>query len=574
MDHTPSSTFVRTLLAAGALTLVALGTAPPVKAQGDFARLEAVWKRRDYARALPALRDYRLRTNIRNAQIDYMIATSACRTPNHREDGNAYFGWILENYTLSSQSREIIESERRRCSSSGAPQVLPPASPSSLVGIMYSGKGGTGILATGSGNSETAVVNAIPPEVFQSRLFALSQSNAAVSRLREQFGSDSQIERVGYFALVVPAKSKPAPFPASPDSSLPGRLNVSNQAAISNQVNRPPDVTQKAPSVHQPSPPPPPNPPRTPLSPEGVTQATPNAPDVPTQAPPNSPGGFPAEQRTLNPAFPTNRTQNSGDRGREQVQVTQQPLSTSTGAGKSDLIRVGEDLQRYAQYFISEYGMKTPDYLITVYFAPNVNELRSLATNIHGIELPRGSIGYSYPVDQSMVAWADGSAYGTFAHELFHLMLRGNFGDAPPWLDEGMAALYEVSGFEGDRAVGRNNWRHRILRDLWGIRPSLRQLVQMNRKDFDDVDPTPHISGGDEKLVAGARQSANHATARYFMFYLQERRELSAVYRAFFNRDVSDQPGRKAVELVESVLGRSLDQVDDDFARWFKSLRD
>jgi len=89
----------------------------------------------------------------------------------------------------------------------------------------------------------------------------------------------------------------------------------------------------------------------------------------------------------------------------------------------------------------------------------------------------------------------------------------------------------------------------------------------MNRGAFDDVD------GRSDQLRAGETQAVNHATARYFMLYLQERGQLKPLYRAFLNRQVSDEPARQAAELVESVLRSSLDQVDQDFARWFTSLR-
>src|SRR4029453_12868338 len=116
-----------------------------------------------------------------------------------------------------------------------------------------------------------------------------------------------------------------------------------------------------------------------------------------------------------------------------------------------------------------------------------------------------GSIGYSFSADQSMVGWADGKAYGTFAHELFHVMVRGNFGDIPPFLDEGMAALYEVSGFEQGRAAGVRNARGAPLRKNWGDPPGIKALVQMNRAALDAV-AGPSDAGG-----SSGKQAAKHA---------------------------------------------------------------
>ena len=239
-----------------------------------------------------------------------------------------------------------------------------------------------------------------------------------------------------------------------------------------------------------------------------------------------------------------------------------QQMAPATSPSADELKRVGESLEQYLQFFVSEYGMRRPASLITVYFAADRSQLRDMARRLHGIDLAPGSIGYSFPADQSMVGWADGKAYGTFAHELFHVMVRGNFGDIPPFLDEGMAALYEVSGFERGRAVGASNWRGALLSKYWGERPRIRELVQMNRSVFDD-------DAGSSSAGVGGKQAANHATARYLMLYLQERGELLPVYKAFRNRKVNDRPAAQGVSLLESVLGRSLEAVDAEFAEWF-----
>jgi hypothetical protein len=240
-----------------------------------------------------------------------------------------------------------------------------------------------------------------------------------------------------------------------------------------------------------------------------------------------------------------------------------QQMAPAMSPSADELKRVGESLEQYLQFFVSEYGMRRPSSLITVYFAADRSQLRDLARRLHGIDLAPGSIGYSFPTDQSMVGWADGKAYGTFAHELFHVMVRGNFGDIPPFLDEGMAALYEVSRFERDRAVGVSNWRGALLKKFWAERPPIRGLVQMNRSAFDDV------AGSSDGPRVGGKQAANHATARYLMLYFQERGELLPVYKAFRSRKVNDRPAAQGVALLESVLGRSLDAVDAEFAEWF-----
>ena len=464
-------------------------------ADGELDRLEVIWRQGDYARATKELIAYRERTGVRTPELDYMIATSACRLPARRQLGNEFFAWILQNYNLSPAIRAQVETQRHTCSASAAPERLSVTAPPAMVGIAYHGKGGTSFESQASGDSRGTVITAIPPEQFAQRLFAPSDSQAAVRSIAMLVGPEFEIQAVGHFVLAGPrtAAQSAGVSPGILNAAAPPRLNAA---------------------------------------------AGPRTPNLPA-------GG----------SAPPSARQDS----REMVQQ----MAPASSPSMEDLKRVGESLEQYLQFFVSEYGMRPPPSLITVYFAADRSQLRDLAGKLHGIDLAPGSIGYSFPADQSMVGWADGRAYGTFAHELFHLMVRGNFGDIPPFLDEGMAALYEVSGFQQGRAVGVSNWRGALLKKYWTERPQIRELVQMNRGAFDDV------AGSSDGPGAGGKQVANHATARYLMLYLQERGELLPVYKAFRNRKVNDRPAAQSAALLESALGRSLDVVDAEFAAWF-----
>jgi len=500
-----SRALTSSVVLAAVLTCMALVPAGDASADSDLDRLEAMWTRGDYAKATQELINYREQTGVRTPQLDYMIATSACRMPDRRQLGNEFFAWILQNYNLSPSIRMQVETQRQVCSAGAAPERLPVTAPPAMVGIAYHGKGGTGYDSQPAGNRASILAVAIPPEEFAGRLFVPSDSKKAVLAIAKELGPEFEVQAVSHFILAGPrAVARPSA----------GILN----AAAPNRA---------------------------------ATQApAPNAP-FGAQAP-NQPAGKSAAQSTRQePRDP-----------RDMVQQMAPTIPSSA----TNLKKVGESLEDYLRFFVSEYGMRPPSFLITVYFAGDRTQLRDLARKLHGIALVPGSIGYSFPADQSMVGWADGKAYGTFAHELLHVMVRNNFGDIPPFLDEGMAALYEVSGFEGNRAVGVPNWRGAILSKSWAERPRIKDLIQMNRSAFDD------IAGPSDQLVPGEKQSANHATARYLMLYLQQRGELLPVYKAFLNRKVNDRPAAQSVLLLESVLGRSLDTVDAEFAAWFKAL--
>jgi hypothetical protein len=227
---------------------------------------------------------------------------------------------------------------------------------------------------------------------------------------------------------------------------------------------------------------------------------------------------------------------------------------------------VGRGLAGYLGFYASEYGMPRPPHQVTVYLASSGEELRQIADRAHGIGISRMSIGYSFRDDLSMVGIVPQTTYGTLAHELFHLMVRRDFGDVPPWLDEGMAALYEVSRAQPDGSIrGIPNWRGPVLRQLWHLRPAVADLVRADWGAFEaaqnDWEP--------------ARQAANHATARYLVLFLQDKGLLVPVYRAFRERDALREVGDPADDVVttfERAVGQSAKAVDGEFAAWFQGL--
>lgn len=241
-------------------------------------------------------------------------------------------------------------------------------------------------------------------------------------------------------------------------------------------------------------------------------------------------------------------------------------LANNKLSSSEEVLSIARALERYAAFYAAQYGMPRPYKFITVYLVADQWEMQRLASRLHGIQVSESSIGYSFPFDLSMVGIIYGTEFGTLAHELFHLMVRNDFGDIPPWLEEGMASLYEVSQERGSYVAGVSNWRGRILSEFWMERPSLEGLVKMDWRSFD----------GTEGRMDFKRQAINHATARYLMLYLQEKGKLVAVYRAFRRQNIDDlenDPVQEAVRLLASVLRKPLSSVDQDFADWFLDLR-
>jgi len=204
---------------------------------------------------------------------------------------------------------------------------------------------------------------------------------------------------------------------------------------------------------------------------------------------------------------------------------------------------------------------------------PDAAALRKLAATLHHVTADPGAIGYSVPNDQSIVAVIPGAEIGTLLHELTHLLVKRDFADAPPWLDEGFAALHEVSHWEGNRLVGDPNWRGDLLRELgYPNRPvSLAALLTMHGDDFN-----AYQSGDFE------RAPVNHALARYFVLQLQQTGRLASVYRALRGQDAfSDAVVRSDASVlsderrranIEAALGAPFAEITRSFAAWLPTV--
>lgn len=222
---------------------------------------------------------------------------------------------------------------------------------------------------------------------------------------------------------------------------------------------------------------------------------------------------------------------------------------------------VASCLERYRAVLSRDFDMTTPAHLITVYNSQWADRPYREAPHLHGLELPPGTIAYSVYADLSMAGEGAPNKCGSLAHELVHLMIKDNFADAPAWLEEGLASAVALSIPEGNHLSFLSGWRDDTLRAGWQTRPSVEQLLSLTWDDF-----LPHDQ-------ASIRQVAVvQAMASVFARYLASRNKLNKVYFAVRKQDLHaellDHHTRKQV--VERELGKSLAEVDSDFAAWFK----
>lgn len=248
-------------------------------------------------------------------------------------------------------------------------------------------------------------------------------------------------------------------------------------------------------------------------------------------------------------------------------------IVTPKGQNKAGIDRLEAELARTADHFIELYGLRTSPHYIIVGAMPGTRALGELALAVHGLHLPREYYGYSSPGDMAVFANADPQHMATLRHELFHLLVRMDIGDIPPWLDEGAASIYEASIWRNDTLHGlvdhANNYRLEALRmaqrfdNIQERIPSLTALVSMSWEKFEGLPD-------DLECVL----ALHYAISKHFALYLQQQGKLSAVVAQYRNtlQDTGMEGPifRSDPEMVEAALGEPLELTQRKFETWFK----
>ena len=117
---------------------------------------------------------------------------------------------------------------------------------------------------------------------------------------------------------------------------------------------------------------------------------------------------------------------------------------------------------------------------------------------------------------------------GTLVHEIVHPYVEADFPNAPPWLNEGLGSLFEQSDERDGHIVGLTNWRLAGLQEAIAANavPTFKTLTHLDTAQF-----------------YGEHSGVNYATARYLLYYLQERGKLHDFYRAFRTARTKDPSG-------------------------------
>lgn len=163
-----------------------------------------------------------------------------------------------------------------------------------------------------------------------------------------------------------------------------------------------------------------------------------------------------------------------------------------------------------------------------------------------------------YRYDERRIVMNVGPGIGTLTHELVHPLVEADFPEAPDWINEGIASLFEQPylGRRGEIHGGKN-WRH----------PRLMQAF--NSASEREHATLPALFAMSDQEFRGDRETLNYAAARYFCQWLDHQHLLWPFFQRWRATRATDRSGEQA---FREVVGKTPEQANDDWVRWVRRL--
>lgn len=212
-----------------------------------------------------------------------------------------------------------------------------------------------------------------------------------------------------------------------------------------------------------------------------------------------------------------------------------------------DVVRWARDL------LLKDFFAESPKNLEEVWVLKDAPSYERISRTLFKTE-PDTPYGY-YQSGRRALVMNIRPGYGTLTHEMVHPFMRHAWPDAPAWINEGVASLFEFPFEDDGHLKGRVNWRLPGLQQ--GLRakavPSFKALTHLTPDEFYE-DPA----------------GVHYGAARYLCYWLQEQGLLTRfVQRAIAQKDV-DPTGWTA---LREVLETDPDRLRKDWERFVLALR-
>jgi hypothetical protein len=197
-----------------------------------------------------------------------------------------------------------------------------------------------------------------------------------------------------------------------------------------------------------------------------------------------------------------------------------------------------------------------PSRAISVYLFPSAAPYEAYCTARWGSKC-LSKYGFYRPDERKMVMNA-GLGLGTLTHELVHPIVETDFPDAPAWINEGIASLFEAPVLPRAGEIhGVKNWRHPRL---------VAALGSAHEKDAARLDA---LFGMSDDVFRDDSEDLHYAMARYACQWLDDQGKLWPFYQAWRDNAAADPKGEKA---FERVVGKPPREMHAAWAKWVKAL--
>ncbi|MDF1553678.1 MAG: peptidoglycan-binding protein [Deferrisomatales bacterium] len=196
------------------------------------------------------------------------------------------------------------------------------------------------------------------------------------------------------------------------------------------------------------------------------------------------------------------------------VQTSRQDpfLVVALDRDRSPDVHYEKGVKEFYRYFQAQYFEVPPQRLLVVILSSYPDVLVEATDRLYpevGIPVYAPFLGYYNPADNLIMATGGSTGYGTLLHEMIHALVEGDFPDAPPWLNEGLASLYERSQWRANRLQALPNWR-------------------MDRISEKGVPPLQSLAGQVHEI---GLHSAQIAHVRLLLLFLDQREQTDDLYR-------------------------------------------
>lgn len=173
-------------------------------------------------------------------------------------------------------------------------------------------------------------------------------------------------------------------------------------------------------------------------------------------------------------------------------------------------------------------------------------------------ELP--GLGFYDFQTRAIVLRTDAAGLGTLSHELLHVFVESDYPDAPEWLNEGLASLFEVADFSVDGGIHFGaSFRLQTLRDALAAHDPATP-VELR---LDALFATP-----DWRMLNGAERPLRYALARECLRWLASKHQLWPFYEGYRDRQLEDSTGAAT---FARVTGKTPAEATADFLAWVNS---